>query len=176
MIDCRFCRALRLASDCSCLSLAMRLSRFLCANPRLPASPRSARAPTWAMPRLPHWAPAPGARSRGRQTACHSFRTWAERPNAGPHVGGKKQTKHEPSFSGEKTKSLRSRVFLFWPPWAERPLVGGPARRLQPQRSDTHEGGLRAFLPIPHNKWVGLSPLPPLSPSPPALPKYDVSW
>jgi hypothetical protein len=32
-IDCSFCRALRLASDCSCLSLAMRLSRFLCANP-----------------------------------------------------------------------------------------------------------------------------------------------
>ena len=36
MIDCSFCRALRLASDCSCLSLAMRLSRFLCANPAYP--------------------------------------------------------------------------------------------------------------------------------------------
>jgi hypothetical protein len=36
MIDCSFCRALRLASDCSCLSLAMRLSRFLCANPTPP--------------------------------------------------------------------------------------------------------------------------------------------
>jgi hypothetical protein len=33
MIDCSSCRALRLASGCSCLSLAMRLSRFLCANP-----------------------------------------------------------------------------------------------------------------------------------------------
>jgi hypothetical protein len=36
MIDCRFCGAMRLASDCSCLSLAMRLSRFLCANPAYP--------------------------------------------------------------------------------------------------------------------------------------------
>jgi hypothetical protein len=66
MIDCSFCRALRLASDCSCLSLAMRLSRFLCANPAYPHPPDLPRAPTWAMPRLPHWAPAPGARSRGR--------------------------------------------------------------------------------------------------------------
>jgi hypothetical protein len=31
-------------------------------------------------------------------------------PNAGPHVGGKK--KHEPSFSGKKTKNLRFRVFF----------------------------------------------------------------
>jgi hypothetical protein len=36
MIDCSSCRALRLASDCSCLSLAMRLSRFLCADPAYP--------------------------------------------------------------------------------------------------------------------------------------------
>jgi hypothetical protein len=39
MTDCSSCRALRLASGCSCLSLAMRLSRFLCANPptRIPS-------------------------------------------------------------------------------------------------------------------------------------------
>jgi hypothetical protein len=37
VIDCSFCGAMRLASDCSCLSLAMRLSRFLCAsNPAYP--------------------------------------------------------------------------------------------------------------------------------------------
>jgi hypothetical protein len=36
LIDCSFCGAMRLASDCSCLSLAMRLSRFLCANPAYP--------------------------------------------------------------------------------------------------------------------------------------------
>jgi hypothetical protein len=39
MIDHTSLRALRLASGCSCLSLAMRLSRFLCANPptRIPS-------------------------------------------------------------------------------------------------------------------------------------------
>jgi hypothetical protein len=36
MIDCSFCGAMRLASDCSCLSLDMRLSRFLCADPAYP--------------------------------------------------------------------------------------------------------------------------------------------
>jgi hypothetical protein len=51
-------------------------------------------------------------RKRGGWWAARDFRTWAERPNAGPHVGGKKQTEHEPSFSGKKTKDLRFRVFL----------------------------------------------------------------
>jgi hypothetical protein len=39
MIDHSFWRDLRLASGCSCLSLAMRRSRFLCANPptRIPS-------------------------------------------------------------------------------------------------------------------------------------------
>jgi hypothetical protein len=32
-LDCSFCRTLRLPSDCSFLSLDMRFSRFLCANP-----------------------------------------------------------------------------------------------------------------------------------------------
>jgi hypothetical protein len=43
-----------------------------------------------------------GGAERGGWWAARGFRTWAERPNAGPHVGEKK--KHEPSFSGKKNK------------------------------------------------------------------------
>jgi hypothetical protein len=51
-------------------------------------------------------------RKRGGWWAARGFRTWAERPNAGPHVGEEKK-KHGPSFSGGgKTQNLRSRVFL----------------------------------------------------------------
>ena len=42
-------------------------------------------------------------RKRGGWWAARGFRTWAERPNAGPHVGEKKK-RHEPSFSGKKNK------------------------------------------------------------------------
>jgi hypothetical protein len=56
-----------------------------------------------------------GAEARGLVGgwwAARGFRTWAERPNAGPHVGEKTKTKHEPSSSERKKKNLRSRVFL----------------------------------------------------------------
>jgi hypothetical protein len=45
-------------------------------------------------------------RKRGGWWAARGFRTWAERPHE------KTNKKHEPSFSGKKTKNLRFRVFL----------------------------------------------------------------
>jgi hypothetical protein len=50
-------------------------------------------------------------RKRGGWWAARGFRTWAERPNAGPHVGEKTNKKHELSVSEKKTKDLRFRVF-----------------------------------------------------------------
>ena len=51
-------------------------------------------------------------RKRGGWWAARGFRTWAERPNAGPHVGEKNKTNMSPVFQGKKTKDLRFRVFL----------------------------------------------------------------
>jgi hypothetical protein len=51
-------------------------------------------------------------RKRGGWWAARGFRTWAERPNAGPHVGEKNKTKPEPSFSGGKNKEPEI-LFIF---------------------------------------------------------------
>jgi hypothetical protein len=52
-------------------------------------------------------------RRRGGWWAARGFRTWAERPNAGPHVGEKNKNKNmSPGFQEKKTKNLRFRVFF----------------------------------------------------------------
>jgi hypothetical protein len=63
---------------------------------------------------------------RGGWWAARGFRTYAERPSAGPHVGIKTKQIHEPSFSIEKTQNLRFRVFF-----RALGVVGVASRRLR---------------------------------------------
>jgi hypothetical protein len=51
--------------------------------------------------------------------AARGFRTWAERPNAGPHVGEKTKQNMSPVFQEKKTKDLRFRVFFLALPASE---------------------------------------------------------
>jgi hypothetical protein len=51
-------------------------------------------------------------RKRGGWWASRGFRTWAERPNAGPHVGENKRKNMSPVFQGGKKKNRRFRLFF----------------------------------------------------------------
>jgi hypothetical protein len=67
----------------------------------------------------------PGKQGKGRKRgggwrwAARGFHTWAERPNAGPHVGEKTKQNMSPVFQGKKTKDLRFRVFFLALPASE---------------------------------------------------------
>jgi hypothetical protein len=123
MIDSSFCGAMRLASDCSCLSLAMRLSRFLCANPAYPhpldllgrPHGQCPDCPTGLLPLVPDL--------EAGKPACHRIVKFLA----------------EPALSRRTLHSSWWREILLQEIWQ----VGGPGRQ---------GAGKRALLPAPPTK------------------------
>jgi hypothetical protein len=139
MIDHSFWRDLRLASGCSCLSLAMRRSRFLCANPptRIPSiCPGAHMGNVQIAPLLGScpWALGPGARSRGR-------------PNRQVRLS---QMEHPAGRTYQGEWHLSATHALTQPCWTE-PRPDGTSGR-QEGRKDIPRPGPRRVVPVSHSR------------------------